>query len=210
MPDMLTIGLFALACLALAATPGPDMVLIATRSIAQGRLAGFATHLGIATGLYCHALALALGLSQLFLAIPAAYDLLRVVGAIYLLYLAWQAFTSRQKINIVDSGNESYSSWAMFRQGLFTNILNPKVALFYLALFPQFLDPQRGSVAVQVMVLATILNLIGLIINGTVVIVAAKAKTLISKSNGAQRIAQYFTGVIFAGMAAKLVFDGQR
>jgi len=98
----------------------------------------------------------------------------------------------------------------MFRQGLFTNILNPKVALFFLALFPQFLDPQRGSVAVQVMVLATILNFIGLIVNGAVVIVAAKAKTLLSQSSGAQRIAQSFTGVIFAGMAAKLVFDGQR
>ena len=210
MPDMLTIGLFAVACLALTATPGPDMLLIATRSIAQGRLAGFATYLGIATGSYCHALALALGLSQLFLAIPAAYDLLRVVGAIYLLYLAWQAFTSHQKINIEDSEKKSYSSWAMFRQGMFTNILNPKVALFFLALFPQFLDPQRGSVAVQVMVLATILNLIGLIINGTVVIVAARAKTLLSKSNGAQRIAQYFTGAVFVGMAAKLVFDGKR
>lgn len=210
MPELLTVGLFALACLALTATPGPDMLLIATRSIAQGKLAGFATYFGIATGSYCHALALALGLSQLFLAIPAAYDLVRFAGAIYLLFLAWQAFTSHQKINVDESQSVTYSSWTMFRQGLFTNLLNPKVALFFLALFPQFLDPTRGSVAIQVMVLATILNVIGLIVNGTVVVIAAKAKMVISNNGATQRLAQYFTGVIFAGMAAKLVFDGQR
>jgi len=210
MPELTTIGLFTLACLALTATPGPDMLLIASRSISQGKAAGFATFLGIAAGSYCHALALAVGLSQLFLAIPAAYDFVRLVGAIYLLFLAWQAFTSRPKLNTGGNEATSYSTSSMLWQGFFTNILNPKVALFFLALFPQFLDPNHGSTAIQVMVLATVLNVVGLIVNGTVVIVAAKASSVITGNGGVKRIAQYFTGTIFCAMAVKLAIDNQR
>src|SRR5258708_38218554 len=94
MPDISTLALFALACLALTATPGPDMLLIASRSASQGRASGFATLAGIQAGTYCHALAAALGLSQLFLAVPLAYDIVRYLGAVYLLYLAWQTFRS--------------------------------------------------------------------------------------------------------------------
>src|SRR4030081_540008 len=94
MPDFSTLALFAAACLALTVTPGPDMLLIASRSVSQGRASGFATLAGIQVGTYCHALAAALGLSQLFLAVPLAYDVVRYVGAAYLLYLAWQTFRS--------------------------------------------------------------------------------------------------------------------
>src|SRR6478672_9183008 len=94
MPDFATLALFAAACLALTATPGPDMLLIASRSISQGRAAGFATLAGIQLGTYGHALAAAVGLSQLFLAVPIAYDVVRYVGAAYLLYLAWQTVRS--------------------------------------------------------------------------------------------------------------------
>jgi LysE type translocator len=94
MPDFSTLVLFAAACLALTATPGPDMLLIVSRSVSQGRASGFATLAGIQVGTYCHALAAALGLSQLFLVVPLAYDVVRYVGAAYLLYLAWQAFRS--------------------------------------------------------------------------------------------------------------------
>ena len=103
MPDYSTILLFAVAALALTATPGPDMLLIASRSAAQGRIAGLATYAGIAMGTYCHALAAAFGLSQLFLAVPIAYDLVRYAGAVYLLYLAWKAFTSKASSNMIKS-----------------------------------------------------------------------------------------------------------
>lgn len=210
MPELTIIGLFALACLALTATPGPDMLLIATRSATQGRGAGLATYLGIATGSYCHALALALGLSQLFLAIPIAYDIVRYAGAFYLLFLAWQTISSSSQSSIEGGESTKYSSWSMFRQGLFTNILNPKMALFFLALFPQFLDPTRGAVALQVMVLATILNSVGFIVNGSVILIAARAKSVVSSNGRFQLIARYFTGVVFTGLAARLAFDGQR
>ena len=93
-PDLSTLSFFAVACLALTATPGPDMLLIVSRSVAQGRTAGFATLAGIQAGTYCHALAAAFGLSQLFLVVPIAYDAIRYIGAAYLLYLAWQTFRS--------------------------------------------------------------------------------------------------------------------
>ncbi len=210
MPEIVTIGLFVLASLALTATPGPDMLLIATRSATQGRRAGLATYLGIATGAYCHALALALGLSQLFMAVPVAYDTVRYLGALYLAYLAWQAFTSSHQRLVGDGETNSYSSLSMYRQGLLTNVLNPKVALFFLALFPQFLDPQQGSVGIQVMVLATVLNVVGLLVNGVVIVIAARARSLIISNGHVQSCARYFTGVVFAGLATRLAFDEQR
>src|SRR5882757_11121035 len=94
MPDLSTLALFAVACLALTVTPGPDMLLIASRSASQGRASGFATLAGIQVGTYCHALAAALGLSQLFLIVPVAYDIVRYAGAAYLLWLAWKTFRS--------------------------------------------------------------------------------------------------------------------
>ncbi len=156
MLDTQTIVLFSAASLALAVTPGPDMILVAARSAAQGRLAGLVTQFGVSAGSALHAVILALGLSQLFLAIPYAYDLVRYLGAAYLLFLAWQAFTGSDSFSTQSSPDKRLSMSVIFRHGFFSNLLNPKVALFYLALFPQFLEPESGSVAVQILVLATL------------------------------------------------------
>ncbi|MEP0940371.1 MAG: LysE family translocator [Rhizobiaceae bacterium] len=216
MPELSTILLFAMACLALNATPGPDMLLVATRSAAQGRLAGLGTYLGIAAGAYCHALALALGLSQLFLAVPGAYDIVRYAGAAYLLFLAWQTVRSKPaggEANVAQKFQAAPVSFAtLFRQGLVTNILNPKVALFFLALFPQFIDPNLGTVALQIMVLATILNCTGLLVNGLVILAASRGAAALRNGQN-QRWAgfgKYFTGFVFAGLAARLAFDNSR
>ncbi len=210
MPDLSTLLVFTLACLALNASPGPDMLLIATRSAAQGWLAGLATYLGIALGAYCHAVALALGLSQLFLAIPTAYDVVRFAGAAYLIFLAWQALKAgtRPRQNGVSPSELSFIT--LFRQGLLTNILNPKVALFFLALFPQFIDPMQGSVALQILTLATVLNISGLIVNGIVILLASKASSCLASDGRASRIARYLSALVFGGLAARLAFDGSR
>src|SRR6267154_4121238 len=118
MPDLSTLVLFAAACLVLTATPGPDMLLIASRSATQGRASGFATLAGIQVGTYCHALAAAFGLSQLFLAVPLAYDVVRYVGAAYLLYLAWNAFRAPGTALDPAAGLPRYPAAQMFRQGL--------------------------------------------------------------------------------------------
>src|SRR6187397_2386554 len=106
MPDVSTLALFAVACLALTAMPGPDMLLIASRSAAQGWRCGFATLAGIQVGTYCHALAAAFGLSQLFLAVPIAYDAVRYAGATYLLYLSWKTFRSMVMVLTPDAGTD--------------------------------------------------------------------------------------------------------
>ena len=210
MPDLATLALFAAAARALCATPGPDMLLIASRSASQGKASGFATLAGIQAGTYCHALAAALGLSQLFLVVPVAYDIVRYAGAAYLLYLAWQAFRSSGTIPPPAPGTRRYPLGVVFRQGLLTNLLNPKMALFVLALFPQFVDPAAGSVALQIMVLATMLNLIGIVVNGAVIVMASGLGKAFSARSRWRRVPQLLLGTVFAGLAAKLAFDERR
>jgi threonine/homoserine/homoserine lactone efflux protein len=214
MPDFATLALFAAACLALTATPGPDMLLIASRSVSQGKASGFATLAGIQVGTYCHALAAALGLSQLFLAVPIAYDVVRYVGAAYLLYLAWQTFRSAgpgpETSPAPAAGSRRYPSGVVFRQGLATNLLNPKMALFVLALFPQFVKPDAGSVAVQIMLLATLLNLIGLLVNGAVILTASRLGNVLSGRSRWRRAPRFLLGSVFVALAARLAFDGRR
>ncbi|MXP62583.1 LysE family translocator [Roseomonas sp. M0104] len=209
MPDLSTLALFAAACLALAITPGPDMLLVASRSLSQGRAAGFATLAGIQAGIYGHALAAALGLSQLFVLVPLAYDAVRYAGAAYLLWLAWKAFRAPAPAASPPPGLRRAPVGAMFRQGLLTNLLNPKVALFVLALFPQFLRPEAGSVLAQTMVLATVLNVIGATVNGGVILAAGRiGRTLSGGRLG--RAPQFLLGAVFAGLAARLALEGQR
>ncbi len=210
MPDLSTLLLFTAASFALTATPGPDMLLIASRSAAQGRRAGLATFAGIATGTYFHALAAAFGLSQLFLAVPIAYDVVRFVGAAYLLFLAWKAFTSKSATVTTTVESKRHSSMQMFRQGLLTNLLNPKMVIFILALFPQFVEPEAGNVALQIMILATVLNTVGFFINGTVIVAANHMMRTLGGNGKLKFLANYLLGAVFAGLAARLAFESQR
>ena len=208
--DSQVILLFCAASFALAVTPGPDMILVAARSAAQGRTAGLVTQFGVSAGSAFHAIVLALGLSQLFLAIPYAYDLVRYVGAAYLLYLAWQAFTARDSFSSQSTSGKRHSLRVIFRQGFFSNVLNPKVALFYLALFPQFLNPQAGSVALQILVLASIFLIIDFAVHLVVIWLAASMRSIPTGGIGFAKWSRYFLGLIFGGLAARLIFDGQR
>ncbi|MBR8116405.1 LysE family translocator [Burkholderia cenocepacia] len=209
MIDFSTLALFSGACLALTITPGPDMLLIASRSVSQGRRAGFATLAGIQAGTYCHALAAAFGLSQLFVAVPLAYDAVRFAGAAYLLYLAWKTFRSSATALSPVASPRRHSTATIFRQGLTTNLLNPKMALFVLALFPQFVRPEHGSIAVQILVLATVLNLIGLVVNGAVILSASRLRQRISARRRPSKVPQYLLGSVFVGLAARLAVAGR-
>ena len=203
MPNLATLVLFSGACLALTMTPGPDMLLIASRSVSQGRAAGFASLAGIQAGTYCHALAAAFGLSRLFLAVPLAYDIVRFAGAAYLLYLAWKTFRA-SGVLAGPAAQEPQSALTVFRQGLLTNLLNPKMALFVLALFPQFVRPEEGAVAAQILVLATVLNAIGLVVNGAVILFASRMTRVLGAGRRRSRIPQYLLGSVFAGLAVRL------
>ncbi|WP_320195064.1 LysE family translocator [Agrobacterium rosae] len=207
MPDFSTLMLFAAAALVLTATPGPDMLLIASRSVSQGRSAGFLTYAGIAAGTYCHAIAAALGLSQLFLTVPIAYEIVRWAGCAYLLYLAYKTLRSRSSAFAPSAGLKKLSGKRIFSEGLATNILNPKMALFVLALFPQFIDPNGSSMLMQTLLLASILNGIGFLVNGAVILLGTGIRNCLSAVSRFPKLPQYLLATVFAGLACRLALS---
>ncbi|UJW84410.1 LysE family translocator [Devosia sp. SL43] len=204
MPDFSTIILFAAASLVLTATPGPDMLLIASRSVSQGRSAGFLTYAGIALGTYCHALAAALGLSQVFLTVPIAYEIVRWAGCAYLLYLAYKTVRAEGAAFSPSSTLKRLSRRRIFAEGLATNLLNPKMALFVLALFPQFVAPEGGSMIVQMLVLATVLNGIGFVVNGSVILLGSHIRGRLRGVSRFPKLPQYLLAAVFTGLACRL------
>ena len=203
--DISLLWIFAIACVALAATPGPDMLLVAARSVEQGRKAWFAALAGVQVGTYCHALAAALGLAQLFVVYPIAYDAVRYAGAAYLLYVAWQTLRAPTALALDAERPTSATPRQIFRHGLLNNLLNPKMALFVLALFPQFVVPTGPSIVLQMMVLATILNAIGLLVNGAVILAASKAGQALARPGRFSTVMRYCLAGIFAGLALRLI-----
>ncbi len=186
------------------------MLLVASRSVSQGRPAAFAALLGVQVGIYCHALLAAFGLSQLMLAVPAAYDAIRYAGAAYLLFLAWKAFRSSGAMLAPAMGGRSLSFAAAFRQGLLTNLLNPKVALFVLALFPQFVPPQQAGIVWKFLVLATILDVIGFAVNSLVILGAHGVGRLLGRSRRLSRLPNLLLGTVFTGIAVRLAWAGHK
>jgi threonine/homoserine/homoserine lactone efflux protein len=209
MPDLSAIMLFAAASVVLTATPGPDMLLIASRSISQGRTAGFLTYVGIALGTYCHALAAALGLSQLFMTVPIAYEIVRWAGCAYLLYLAYKTARQEGARFAPTSALQRLSTRRIFAEGLATNLLNPKMALFVLALFPQFVSPEGGSMIWQMLLLATVLNGIGFLVNGSVILLGSHIRTRLAGLVRFPKLPQYLLATVFAGLACRLALGSR-
>ncbi|KRD49926.1 LysE family translocator [Ensifer sp. ENS10] len=209
MPDISTIAVFATASLVLTATPGPDMLLIASRSVSQGGAAGFLTYAGIAVGTYCHALAAALGLSQLFVTLPVAYEIVRWAGCAYLLYLAYKTVRSNASSASPVSTLKRLSNWRIFGEGLMTNLLNPKMALFVLALLPQFVDPKSGSMVTQMLLLATVLNGVGFLVNGSVILVGSHLRARLAGIRRFPKLPQYLLAGVFTGLACRLALGSR-
>jgi len=166
MPDTNDLLLFVGAGLLLNITPGPDVRYIVGRSLSQGRVAGVVSALGIAAGCLVHIAAAAFGLSALMLALPMAYDLVRYAGAAYLVWLGVRALRAAPVGRGVDAP-PPVPLGRIFRQGMLTNLLNPKVAVFFLAFLPQFTDASRGPLPLQFLLLGSIF-----VVNGTVVCLA--------------------------------------
>ena len=207
MPDFSTLIPFTAAALVLTATPGPDMLLIASRSISQGRTAGFLTYAGIALGTYCHALAAAFGLSQLLVAVPVAYEAVRWAGCLYLLYLAYKTLRSESTTFAPASTLRRLSGRRIFFAGLATNLLNPKMALFVIALFPQFVTAEGGSMGVQMLVLASVLNGIGLVVNGAVILLGSQIRSRLGSVRRFPKLPQYILAGVFTGLACRLALQ---
>ena len=198
--------LFCLACVALVATPGPSIVYLVSRTLAQGRAAGFVSLCGTSTGFAVHALAAAFGLSALLAAVPLAYDAVRWLGAAYLAWLAVATWRTRDD-TAPDAVFADLPAGQLFRQGLLTALLNPKVALFQLAFFPQFVTPANGSVLTQSLLLAVTQLAIVVAGDSLFMLAAAGVRQWFSSRPGWGRFTRRALAGIFGALAARLVWQ---
>jgi len=164
---------FAGAAFLMAVTPGPNMIYLISRSIYQGRTAGVMSWFGVVLGFTVHVLCASIGLTALFMAVPAGYELLKFAGAVYLLWLGWQAVRLGARSPFEANDLPPEPPHKLFMMGLLTSILNPKVAIFYLSVLPQFISPEAGSVLAQSLMLGVTQVCIGSTVNLLVTLSAA-------------------------------------
>ena len=198
--------LFCLACIALVATPGPNVLYLVSRTLAQGRAAGFVSLAGTSAGVAAHALAAALGLSALLATVPVAYDAVRWAGAVYLAWLAWTTWRS-QNGKTQSIAPTEVRAGQLFRQGLLTSLLNPKVALFELALFPQFVSPSHGSVLTQSLLLAATQLALAIAGDSLFVLAAARVGRFFAARPGWGRWSKRALAGVFGGLALRLAWE---
>jgi threonine/homoserine/homoserine lactone efflux protein len=205
MLDATSLALFMTATLALNLAPGPAMLYVSTRSLTQGRRAGVISALGIAAGSVVHTIAIASGLAALLRAVPLAYDIVRLAGAAYLIWLGIHALLSKGG-PMAGKPLDRAGEWTIFRQGMVTNLLNPKVALFFLAFLPQFVSP-AGPVALQIIVLGCLFNLSGTLVNIGVAYLAASARGWLTSGERVQRVFRWLTASVFVGLGLRLAIQ---
>ena len=198
--------LFASAGILLNLTPGPDMIYTATRSASQGRNAGIVSALGIGTGTIFHILAAAFGLSAILMYSATAYEFIKWIGAAYLVYLGIKSILDRNK-NFDSQNIIKDSLKKIYTQGVVTNVLNPKVALFFLAFLPQFIDVSSGNVTLQILLLGFIFNTTGTIINSLVAVFFGKIGGLLNRSPKIKKIQSWFTGTVYIGLGVSLALS---
>jgi threonine/homoserine/homoserine lactone efflux protein len=203
MPHADTLVLFMAAGLALNLTPGPDMLYVIARSSGEGRAAGIASALGIALGCLFHIAALAAGLSALLTRLPSAYHVIRIAGAIYLAYLGVRALASSRTL-VTSAVEPARSVGAIVVQGCITNMLNPKVAVFFLAFIPQFVRTDGWSPAAQVVALGCLFNASGTLVNLVVALAASRATGWLRVNQATAIWLQRTTGLVFIALGMRL------
>jgi len=211
MPSLDNFLLFVAASVLLVLTPGPNLLYLVSRTLCQGRNAGLVSLAGTTTGFVFHIVAASLGLSAVLVAVPAAYDALRWAGAAYLLWLAWDAVRPQAAGGLFTPTRLPDAAPArLFRMGLITSILNPKVALFYLALFPQFVSPERGSVLVQSLILGATQIAIAVAGDFAFILSAAAVARWLGERPAWALAQRWVLGSVFAGIAVKLALEERR
>ena len=198
-----TFSAFFLASVLLALAPGPDNVFVLTQSALHGKFSGLIVVLGLCTGLLVHTGAVAFGVAVIFQASTMAFVILKIIGAGYLLYLAWQIFrASPEQIHIKGDQNKSLST--LYRRGIIMNVTNPKVSIFFLAFLPQFADPARGSISLQMIALSGIFIIATILVFGTVALIGGALGDWLNRSERAQKAMNWVAGTVFVGLALKL------
>lgn len=198
---------FASAATLLAMAPGPDNIFVLTQSAVSGARAGLLVVLGLCTGLIFHSAAVALGIAALIAASPVAFTALKLAGAAYLLYLAYQAF--RAPAQTLGGDAAPLKSVALYRRGLIMNITNPKVAIFFLSFFPGFLDPDLGSTIGQVVQLGLIFALVTFVVFGAVAVAAGGLSQWLTRAPSVQLAINKIAALVFIGLAAVILLGGK-
>jgi threonine/homoserine/homoserine lactone efflux protein len=199
-----TFSAFFLASALLAIAPGPDNVFVLTQSALHGKLSGLVVVFGLCTGLLFHTTAVAFGVAVIFQASTLAFTLLKIIGAGYLVYLAWQIFrASPEQISMQSDQQKSLGT--LYRRGIIMNLTNPKVSIFFLAFLPQFADPVRGPISLQMIALGGIFIIATILVFGAIALIGGTLGEWLNRSERAQRIMNWTAGTIFIGLALKLV-----
>ncbi|WP_201835379.1 LysE family translocator [Microvirga zambiensis] len=210
MPETASLVAFALIALGMVLTPGPNMIYLVSRSISQGRVAGLISLAGVALGFVVYMLCAAFGITALVLAVPYAYDALRFGGAAYLLYLAWQAVRPGGRSPFQVKGLPKDSPRKLFMMGLLTNLLNPKIAVMYLSLLPQFIDPEQGSVLMQSVVLGFTQIVISVSVNSVIAVMAGSIAVFLMTRPRWMVMQRWLMGTVLGGLAVRMAFESRR
>jgi threonine/homoserine/homoserine lactone efflux protein len=198
-----TLLTFSTASVLLALAPGPDNIFVLTQSSLCGRRAGLVVTLGLCTGLIGHSTAVALGVAVIFQRSAAAFAALKFVGAGYLVYLAWQAFhASAARMQTERSGEAKLST--LYCRGIIMNLTNPKVSIFFLAFLPQFADPLRGPISLQILLLGGVFIIATILVFGSIALLAGTLGQWLHRSGRVQGIMNKVAGAVFVGLALKL------
>ena len=206
MPTLSSVLSFAVVAFLMALSPGPNLLYLASRSICQGRSAGFASLAGVCTGMFFYMLAAAAGLAALFKAVPIAYDAVRWAGAIYLLWLAYKTMTSPSSV-LTARALPSQGRARLYGRGLMTCLLNPKIVVTYGALLPQFVDPGSGHVLSQTLVLGLVQIVSAASAHSLVILSAAAVASALSRHRSFANAQRYLLGSVLAALAVRVAVE---
>jgi len=200
--------LFFSTALALNIAPGPDLLYILTKTLANGKKVGIASALGVCSGALCHVAFAALGLSAILVSSAFAFSIVKYIGVGYLLYLAYQSYRSAGTcLNIKSSGEVKESAWKAYKQGVLVDILNPKVAIFFMAFLPQFIRNGHGTASIQLLYLGGAVVAVAVIVEVIYVLLAFKLTKKISENKRFSLLLDKIVGTIFVVLGLKLAFS---
>ena len=199
-----TVIAFVVASTLLSLAPGPDNIFVLMQSVLHGRRAGIIVTLGLCTGLLGHTLAVTLGVSAIFQVSTWAFTALKLIGAAYLIYLAWGAFkASAEELPLADQS--VLSRWSLYKRGILMSSTNPKLAIFFMAFLPQFADPAKGDLSFQLMLLGGLFIIVGFVVMSLFALLSGTIKSWLRDSERGQSIINKLAGTVFCGLALKLL-----
>lgn len=210
MPDTNSLIAFAMISLVMVLTPGPNMIYLISRSICQGRVAGLISLGGVALGFVFYMICAAFGITAMVMAVPYAYDTLRIAGAIYLLWLAWQAIRPGGKSPFQVKDLPKDTPKKLFTMGFLTNILNPKIAVMYLSLLPQFINTEHGNVLTQSFMLGITQITVSLSVNAIIVISSGTIAYFLAKKPSFALFQRWVMGCVLTTLAIKILSEARR